>query len=80
MGGIVLVFEPDLMFSSRIESEAAKTGLEAKVTVTVTELERFIHQIVPKALIVNLDALGSSGLSIVGSVQCRLIRRWARRL
>jgi ActR/RegA family two-component response regulator len=72
---MVLVFEPDLMFSSRMESAAIKAGLEVKVALTIPELERFSQQIVPKALLVNLDALENSGLSWVESVRgrCRLI-------
>jgi len=75
MSGIVLIFEPDLMFSSRIESGVIRAGLEPKLTVTIPELERFILESVPKALLVNLDALGRSGLSLVGSarVRCRVI-------
>lgn len=75
MSGIVLIFEPDLMFSSRMESAVVRVGLEARVTVTIAELGRFIQQIVPKALLADLDALGGSGLSSVASVRgrCRLI-------
>ena len=75
MDGKVLVFEPDLLFSSRIESAAAKSGLNAKVAVTMDELERTLQESVPEALLVNLDAFPRSGASLVGRIQgkCMLI-------
>lgn len=75
MGEKVLVFEPDLLFSSRVESAAAKFGLQAKVTVTVQELQSAMRESVPKAVLVNLDALPSAGPSLAGAVrgQCVLI-------
>jgi hypothetical protein len=75
MGEEVLVFEPDLLFSSKIESAAGKSGLEAKVTITVDELQRALRESVPKALLVNLDILANVAASAVASVRgrCKLI-------
>jgi DNA-binding NtrC family response regulator len=54
----VLLIEPDLLFSSRIESVAKKNGLDVRVTVTVGELEAVLKESVPRMLLVNLDAPG----------------------
>jgi hypothetical protein len=58
-----------------VENGVVKAGFEARVTVKIDELERLIQQVVPKALLVNLDAFGGSGLSLVGTIRgrCRLI-------
>ena len=71
----MLVFEPDLIFSSRVENAASKSGLEAIVTITIDELQRAVWASVPEALLVNLDAFASTGWSLVESVRgrCRLI-------
>jgi len=52
-----------------VESAAAKFGLQAKVTVTVEELQSVMRESVPKAVFVNLDALPSAGPSSVGLVR-----------
>ncbi|HYB84924.1 MAG TPA: hypothetical protein VED86_06305 [archaeon] len=69
----VLVFEPDLFFSSRIESAAEGFGLQTKVTVTEDELQSAMEESVPKALLVNLDSLPSAGQSLVGHVKGRCV-------
>ena len=71
MGGNLLVFEPDLLFSSRIESEASRSGLKVKVMVTEDELQRALQKSVPKALLVNLDALAGLDQSLAGPLRCR---------
>jgi hypothetical protein len=75
MGGKVLVFEPDLLFSSRIESVGSKLGLDVKVAVSLNELKQGLSESVPRMLLVNLDALGVRPKSLVGLVRggCRLI-------
>jgi len=75
MGGKVLVFEPDLMFSSRIESIAANAGLEVKVTSSLDELERAVQESAAKALIVNLDVFPNVSSLFLDSVRgrCRLL-------
>jgi hypothetical protein len=75
MGEKVLVFEPDMLFSSRIESAAVKSGLEPKVAITLDELQTALRESVPKALLVNLDVFTSDCSSLVESVRgrCRLI-------
>lgn len=71
----MLVFEPDLMFSSRVESAAAKFGLQTKVTVAIDELQTAILESLPKALLVNLDLFPDVDSSFVASVheRCRMI-------
>jgi hypothetical protein len=75
MDGRVLVFEPDLLFSSQIESAAHKLGLDAKVTVNMSELKQTLQDTAPRAVLVNLDALGADSRALVGLVPgaCRLI-------
>jgi hypothetical protein len=71
----VVVFEPDLLFSSRIESAAGRAGLDVKVTVTMNELQSALQESAPKVLLMNLDALGDAVWSLAGAAQgqCRLI-------
>ena len=73
--GEVVLFEPDMLFSSRIESVATRFGLVVKVAVTVGELERALRESVPKLLLVDLDALTNGGVSSLGSVYigCRRV-------
>jgi hypothetical protein len=75
MGGLVLVLEPDLLFSSRIESVGSKSGLDVKVAVSLNELKQMLNESVPRMLLVNLDAVGVRPKSLVGLVQgaCRLV-------
>jgi DNA-binding NarL/FixJ family response regulator len=62
MGEEVFLFEPDLLFSSRIESAAIKSGLAVRVIVTTNELQRALQASVPRLLLVDLDALAGSSL------------------
>ena len=74
MGEKVLLFEPDLLFSSRIESVASRFQLEVKVTVTAEELRRAVQESVPKVLLVDLDALpGSVSLSELVDGRCKVV-------
>ena len=59
----VLAYEPDLMFSSRIESAARKLGLEVKVASNIAELNLVVKESVPKVMLVNLDAVKERGES-----------------
>ncbi len=52
----VVAYETDLMFSSRIESAAARAGVTVKFVSTLQELAECLGQTTYKALIVNLDA------------------------
>ena len=75
MGRSVLVYDPDLLFSSRVESACVKSGLDVRVVVTMTALTFALKGSTPEVLIVNLDALGEDGKTLVGSVhaKCRLV-------
>jgi hypothetical protein len=71
----VLVFEPDLLFSSQIENAAHKAGLGVKVTVSVSEVKQALRDWTPRMVLANLDALGGDSKVLVGLVQgaCRLV-------
>ncbi len=59
----VVVFEPDLLFSSRIEGQARRIGADLKL---VTDYERLLWQLrenVPELLVVNQDFLETSSSS-----------------
>jgi hypothetical protein len=68
MGGKVVVFEPDLLFLSRIESAGRKAGLDLKVVTKVNELQQALKESAPRILLVNLDALGGGGNALTGLV------------
>jgi hypothetical protein len=71
----VLVFEPDLLFSSRLESAASKSHLDVKVVDSMDGFQRALNGSVPKLLLVNLDALGDGKSILTGLVprSCRLV-------
>ena len=71
----VVVFEPDLMFSSKIESAGRKSGFVVRTVVTFDELQRVLAECIPNVLLVNLDDLGTNVTSIRRLVKgsCRLI-------
>lgn len=75
MGEKVLLFEPDLLSSSRIESVGRKLELDLKVVMTVDELQRELRESVPEILLVNLHALGAGRKALTRLLQrrCRLI-------
>lgn len=52
----VIAYEPDLLFSSKIESVAARFGIDVKVTSSLDELLRELKVTVPQLVLVNLDA------------------------
>jgi hypothetical protein len=76
LAAVVLVYEPDLFFSSRIESAGKKFGLEVNTITNVNELRERLKEALPKLLLVNLDALEEQDESLAGLVSqgsCRLI-------
>jgi len=76
MAAVVLVYEPDLFFSSRIESAGKKFGLEVKTATNMNELRERLKERSPKLLLVNLDALDEREESLAELVSlgsCRLL-------
>jgi hypothetical protein len=76
MTALVLVYEPDLFFSSRIESAGKKFGLEVKTITNMNELRERLNEGLPKLLLVNLDALDERDESLAELVSpgsCRLL-------
>jgi ActR/RegA family two-component response regulator len=72
----LIVFEPDLLFSSRIESAAAKAGFSAKVFGNLDEFLQEAKQSTPKVALVNLDvAVGRfAGLEdLARSPSCKVV-------
>jgi len=70
----LLLFEPDLLFSSRIEGAATRFQLEVKVTVTVDELQRSVKESAPRMLLVDLDAMPAGvPLSELVHGRCRVV-------
>ena len=64
----MFVFEPDLLFSSKIASTATKLGVAITV---VTDLQGFLSMLKenwPVGLIVDLDALGARINDLAGPV------------
>jgi len=55
----VILLEPDLFFSSRIESISAKLGIEIRILTSLQDLRAALSVEAPKVLVVNLDALGA---------------------
>lgn len=53
----VVVFEPDLLFSSRIESLAKRLSVGIQVVSDLETLHRNLEANAPKLLILNLDEL-----------------------
>ena len=53
----LLAFEPDLIFSSKIESLSRKFGVTAKVVTSVDGLLKDLAGSMPIAVTLNLDAL-----------------------
>jgi hypothetical protein len=66
LGAVVLVYEPDLLFSSRIESAGEKFGLKVNTISNMNELRERVKEGLPKLLLVNLDALEEQDESLAG--------------
>lgn len=65
---VVLVFEPDLLFSSKIESEGGRLGAHVSV---VTDFDRLVQELtgnLPRLIVLNLDALEGKLVSLKGVV------------
>jgi len=76
LAAVVLVYEPDLFFSSRIESAGNKFGLEVNTITNMNELHERLKEGLPKLLLVNLDALEKQDEPLemlVSQGSCRLI-------
>ena len=71
----VLVYEPDLLFSSGIESAARRHGFDVKLTTTTTDLAESLNEKAPSVVVVNLDAVDTiSTLSgLMGRQGCRFV-------
>ncbi len=55
----LIVLEPDLFFSSRIESISAKLGIEIRILTSLQDLRAALSVEAPEVLVVNLDALAA---------------------
>ena len=53
----VVLFEPDLLFSSKIEGAAKRLNIELRVFTDLNELLRELEGSVPRAFVISLDAL-----------------------
>ena len=76
MAAVVLVYEPDLFFSSRIKSAGERFGLEVYTATNMNELRERLKERSPKLLLVNLDSLEERHESLAGLVvtgSCRLV-------
>jgi len=51
------VFEPDLLFSSKVESVCAKLGVETRTLTTFQDLRASLSVEPPNVLVINLDSL-----------------------
>jgi len=56
----IVVFEPDLLFSSKIQSAAGKKGFDVIVVTNFDELRRDLEKTRPSLLVLSLDSLGTS--------------------
>jgi hypothetical protein len=52
----LIALEPDLLFSSKIESIAAMLGVETKIVTSLQALRAALGAEEPKIVVVNLDA------------------------
>ena len=52
----LIVFEPDFLFSSRIESAAERAGIQVKVMSNLQEFLEETRKSTPRVVLVNLDA------------------------
>lgn len=71
----MLLLEPDLLFSSKIEGAGHRFGLDVEVTSTLSELEQALKEALPRIVVVNLDASGLECKSLVSLIHgtCMLI-------
>jgi hypothetical protein len=57
MVALILAYEPDLLFSSKIENVGRRLGLNVEIVTSMVELHRILKQSSPEVMLVNLDAL-----------------------
>lgn len=72
----LIVFEPDLLFSSRIESAAAKAGFPVRVFDNLDEFLKEAKQSTPQVALVNLDAAVGRFAALEGlarSLSCKVV-------
>jgi hypothetical protein len=55
----IVVLEPDLLFSSKIQSAAEKKGFAVTVVTSFDELRRELEKTRPSLLALSLDSLGT---------------------
>jgi hypothetical protein len=70
-----LIFEPDLLFSSGIESAARRHGFVVKLTTTTTDLAERLTEKTPSVVVVNLDAVDTISIlsGLTGRQGCRFV-------
>ncbi len=56
MAAEIIAYEPDLLFSSRIEGAAGKAGVGVKFVSDVQQIAQQLKQVIPRAVFLNLDA------------------------
>jgi hypothetical protein len=72
----ILVLEPDLLFSSKLESAAKRLGASIKIVASPQEVQKDLGMATPKALLVNLDFVGRQPeflSKLVREKSCRII-------
>jgi DNA-binding response OmpR family regulator len=72
----VLAYEPDLLFSSRIESTGKKFGIQVTVATDMKEVLQILDQNLPDILLVNLDTTRERNESLnelEAKGKCRMI-------
>ena len=65
----MIVFEPDLLFSSKIEGIAARLGFAVTVMTDWDGLLSKLGESIPPVLVVNLDALDRKIVDLMGFVR-----------
>ena len=71
----VLAYEPDLLFSSKIESAGKQFGVEVRVATNMKDVLQVLGQSLPDILLVNLDALRerNESLNELAKQKCRMV-------
>jgi DNA-binding NarL/FixJ family response regulator len=71
----VLVCEPDLLFSSGIESAARRHGFDVKLTTTPADLVESLNEKTPSVVIMNLDVICPLSVisGLTGKQGCRFV-------
>ena len=72
----LIAFEPDLLFSSRIESAAAKAGFSTKIFDSLDKFLQEAKQTTPQVALVNLDVAVGKLAALEGLAQspsCKVV-------